>query len=69
MSDAVAAIMKVAATIAVVAAVVIFVWQAVGDNTPADTSPTNLGVIRNEQLCEAAGGTWTDGAATPCAAS
>lgn len=68
MSDAVAAIMKIAATIAVVAAVVLFTWQVVGDNTPSDTSPTtNLGVIRNSDLCAAAGGTWTAANDPPCA--
>ena len=55
----VAKIIMLAAAIALTAAVVFFAWNAVGENTPSDVTPDDASIIKNEKLCNAAGGTWT----------
>ena len=60
MDSPVAKIIMLAATIAITAAVVLFTWQVVGNNTPDSTAdPTDKSQIKNEKLCTAVGGTWT----------
>ena len=62
MDSPVAKIIMLAATIAITAAVVLFTWRVVGENTPDlndDGLPADLAQIRNENLCVAVGGTWT----------
>lgn len=61
MEGPVAKIIMLAATIAITAGVVFFTWTAVGENTPSDVTPDDVSVIKNQALCEAAGGTWTPG--------
>ena len=65
MEGPVAKIIMLAAAIAITAGVVFFAWNAVGENTPSDVTPDDVSVIKNEVLCEAAGGTWDAGACTP----
>ncbi|MYA85324.1 MAG: hypothetical protein F4Y12_07035 [Acidimicrobiaceae bacterium] len=67
MDSPVAKIIMLAATIAITAAVVLFTWQVVGNNTPdtkknPDTDKTQ---IKHENLCNAVSGTW-DGTAKTC---
>lgn len=61
MDSPVAKIILIAAAIALTAAVVLFAWNAVGENTPSDVTPDDVSIIQNEALCEAAGGTWSSG--------
>ncbi len=66
MDAPVAKIIMLAATIAVTAAVVLFTWQVVGNNTP-DTKKnpdTDRTQIKHENLCRAVGGSWTAGTKT-----
>ena len=61
MESPVAKIIMLAATIAITAAVVLFTWQVVGENTP-DSTPdpaAQKDQIKHKNLCEAVGGTWT----------
>ncbi len=61
MDSPVAKIIMLAATIAITAAVVLFTWQIVGNNTP-DTKrnpDTDRSQIKHENLCKAVGGTWS----------
>ena len=68
MDSPVAKIIMLAATIAITAAVVLFTWQVVGENTPDPAAdPTNRGQILNEDLCNAVGGRWTASNTPPCA--
>jgi len=66
MDSPVAKIIMLAATIAITAAVVLFTWQVVGNNTP--TTEKNPGTdktqIKHENLCDAVGGSWTDSTKT-----
>ena len=50
-----------AATLAVTAAVVLFTWRVVGENTPdpAADPAAEKSQIQHENLCKAVGGTWT----------
>ena len=69
MSESVGTIIKVAASIAVAAAVVAFVWFAVGENIPDEVeidARSQRAQIQNQQLCEITDGTWTDGNNPPC---
>jgi len=68
MDSPVAKIIMLAATIAITAAVVLFTWQVVGNNTP--TTEKNPGTdrtqIKHENLCSAVGGSWDSGKTPPC---
>jgi len=70
MDSPVAKIIMLAATIAITAAVVLFTWQVVGNNTPTtEKNPgTDLTQIKHKNLCSAVGGTWTPSTKT-CAAT
>ena len=61
MDSPVAKIIMLAATIAITAAVVLFTWRVVGENTPDPTAEPDADrtQIRHENLCLAVGGTWT----------
>ncbi|MXW96151.1 MAG: hypothetical protein F4110_14125 [Acidimicrobiaceae bacterium] len=63
MDSPVAKIIMLAATIAITAAVVLFTWQVVGNNTPTtEKNPgTDRAQIKHENLCDAVGGKWTAG--------
>ena len=60
MDAPVAKIIMLAATIAVTAAVVLFTWRVIGENTPdpAADPAADLSQIKHKNLCEAVGGTW-----------
>ena len=60
MDSPVAKIIMLAATIAVTAAVVLFTWQVVGENTPdpAADPAAEKSQIKHENLCDAVGGSW-----------
>ena len=60
MESPVAKIIMLAATIAITAAVVLFTWQVVGENTPDPTAKneTDKTQIKHENLCTAVGGKW-----------
>ena len=58
MEGPVAKIIMLAAAIAITAGVVFFAWTAVGENTPSDVTPDDVSIIKNEALCNAAGGKW-----------
>ena len=62
MDSPVAKIIMLAAAIALTAAVVVFAWNAVGENTPTDVTPDDVSIIKNEKLCKAAGGSWASDA-------
>jgi len=66
MDSPVAKIIMLAATIAITAAVVLFTWQVVGNNTPttAKNPGTDRTQIKHENLCNAVGGSWTDSTKT-----
>ena len=66
MDSPVAKIIMLAATIAITAAVVLFTWQIVGNNTPTtEKNPgTDRSQIKHKNLCDAVGGTWTPGTKT-----
>ncbi len=61
MDSPVAKIIMLAATIAITAAVVLFTWNVVGENTPdpAADPAADKSQIKHENLCKAVGGTWT----------
>ncbi len=62
MESPVAKIIMLAATIAITAAVVLFTWNVVGENTPDPTGDVyDKAQIKNKTLCEAAGGSWASG--------
>ncbi len=62
MESPVAKIIMLAATIAITAAVVLFTWNVVGENTPNPKADvTDRSQIQNEALCKAAGGSWASG--------
>ena len=66
MDSPVAKIIMLAATIAITAAVVLFSWNVVGQNTP-DTSTRNTTdktQIKHQHLCAAVGGKWNSGTST-----
>ena len=60
MESPVAKIIMLAATIAITAAVVLFTWSVVGENTPdpAAKPDADRSQIRHENLCKAVGGKW-----------
>ena len=60
MESPVAKIIMLAATIAITAAVVLFTWSVVGENTPDPTAKPDAdrSQIRHENLCSAVGGNW-----------
>ena len=64
MDSPVAKVILIAAAIALTAAVVFFAWNVVGENTPSDVTPDDVSIIKNQALCEAAGGTWTTATST-----
>ncbi len=66
MDAPVAKIIMLAATIAITAAVVLFTWNVIGENTPdpAANPDADRSQIRHENLCNAVGGTWTAGTKT-----
>ena len=66
MDSPVAKIIMLAATIAITAAVVLFAWQVVGNNTPTtEKNPgTDRSQIKHENLCNAVSGTWDSTAKT-----
>ena len=66
MDSPVAKIIMLAATIAITAAVVLFTWQIVGNNTPTtEKNPgTDKAQIKHKNLCDAVGGNWSSGACT-----
>ena len=68
MDSPVAKIIMLAATIAITAAVVLFTWQVVGNNTPTtERNPgTDLTQIKHKNLCDAVGGNWADGPPGTC---
>ena len=65
MDSPVAKIIMLAATIAITAAVVLFTWQVVGNNTPSTQKnpETDRTQIKHKNLCDAVSGTWTAGTA------
>ena len=60
MDSPVAKIIMLAATIAITAAVVLFTWQVIGENTPdpAANPDADRSQIRHSNLCKAVGGSW-----------
>jgi hypothetical protein len=60
MDSPVAKIIMLAATIAITAAVVLFTWQVVGNNTPStERNPsTDKTQIKHANLCNAVSGNW-----------
>ena len=64
MDSPVAKIIMLAATIAITAAVVLFTWQVVGENTPNTDPYHDKSQIRHQGLCTAVGGSWSSGACT-----
>ena len=61
MDSPVAKMIMLAATIAITAAVVLFTWNVIGENTPdpAAKPDADRSQIKHETLCDAVGGTWT----------
>ena len=66
MDSPVAKIIMLAATIAMTAAVALFTWNVIGENTPdpSATPDADRSQIKHETLCEAVGGSWTAGTNT-----
>ncbi len=66
MDSPVAKIIMLAATIAITAAVVLFTWRVVGQNTPDPTADPvgDMSQVRHEGLCTAVGGTWASNKCT-----
>ena len=69
MDSALSRLIFLGVTIAASAAVVGVLWTTLGSNTTTDpVNTTEFARITDEDLCEAAGGTWTDGSPGTCAA-
>lgn len=70
MDSALSRLIFLGVTIAASAAVIGVLWTTLGDNTTTDAvDTTKYANIDNKDLCETAGGTWTDGGTPPCAKS
>ena len=67
MQSAIVQMILIVVAIAAAAIVAIIVYAQLSDNAPKDGDNVDLDRITTETLCDAVGGTWTNGNTPPCA--
>ena len=67
MQSAIVQMILIVVAIAAAAIVAIIVYAQLSDNAPEEGDNVDLDRITTETLCDAVGGTWTNGNNPPCA--